>query len=57
MCGRNIVITDPAGAQIGKITFPDFTTNLAWGGTDGKTLFVTTTDAVYSLARTVRETH
>jgi gluconolactonase len=59
MCDQTIAITDPAGKRIGAITFPDATTsNLAWGGRDGKTLFVTTGEGVlYSLALTVREAH
>jgi len=58
MCSNEIAITDPAGSEIGAIRFPGTTTNLAWGGADGKTLFVTTADGgVYSLALTVRETH
>ena len=56
-CHQDIVITAPSGKRIGAIPFPGTTTNLAWGGTDGKTLFVTTQDgSVYSLALTVRET-
>ena len=58
MCSNQIAITDPAGSEIGTVRFPGTTTNLAWGGADGKTLFVTTEDGgVYSLALTVRETH
>ena len=57
-CGTYLTITDPAGTQIRQVAFPGITTNLAWGGADGKTLFVTTQEGgVYSLALTVRETH
>lgn len=57
-CDHYVAITDPAGISIGKIAFPGTTTNLAWGGADGKTLFVTTQEGgVYSLALTVSETH
>jgi gluconolactonase len=56
-CGQNVVITSPSGKRIGAIPFPGATSNLAWGGANGKTLFVTTEqDGVYSLALTVRET-
>jgi gluconolactonase len=56
-CHQDIVITAPSGKRIGAIAFPGSTTNLAWGGTDGKTLFVTTQNGgVFSLALTVRET-
>jgi gluconolactonase len=57
-CDDRIVITSPEGRRIGAITFPGTTTNLAWGGADGKTLFVTTQEGgVYSLALTVQGTH
>ena len=57
-CDQYVAITDPAGISIGAIAFPGTTTNLAWGGADGKTLFVTTQEGgVYSLALTVSETH
>ena len=57
-CYKNIIITAPSGKRIGAIPIPGTTTNLAWGGTDGKTLFVTTQDGgVYSLDLTVREAH
>jgi len=56
-CGPEIVVTDPQGREIGSIAFPGDTTNLAWGGEDGKTLFVTTTGGwVHRLSLTVRET-
>jgi gluconolactonase len=56
-CGGNIEITSPRGTRIGAIAFPGTTTNLAWGGARGKTLFVTTQEGgVYSLALTVRGT-
>ena len=54
---HNILITNPAGVQIGTVTFPGITTNLAWGGPDGRTIFVTTQEGgVYSLALTVQGT-
>ncbi len=57
-CGSNVDVTTATGVNLGDITFPGTTTNLAWGGADGKTLFVTTQQGdVYSLALTVRETH
>jgi gluconolactonase len=55
-CGPEIVVTDPHGREIGSITFPGDTTNLAWGGQDGRTLFVTTTGgSVWRLRLTVGE--
>ena len=56
-CGLFVVVSDPTGVELGAISFPGNATNLAWGGADGKTLFVTTQEGgVYSLALTVRET-
>jgi gluconolactonase len=56
-CGGNIEITSPRGRRIGAIAFPGTTTNLAWGGASGKTLFVTTQEgSVYRLELTVRGT-
>jgi gluconolactonase len=56
-CSSDIVVTAPSGKRIGAIPFPGSTTNLAWGGKEGKTLFVTMQDgSLYSLALTVRET-
>jgi gluconolactonase len=57
-CSSSILITNPAGKEIGEIVIPGTTTNLAWGGPQGTTLFVTTQEGrIYSLALTVRETH
>ena len=56
-CDVNLVITSPAGVRIGSIPIPGNTTNVTWGGAEGKTLFVTTQEGgVYSLALTVRRT-
>lgn len=56
-CGPEIVITDPRGLEIGSIMFPGDTTNVAWGGEDGRTLFVTTQQGgVFLLSLTARET-
>ena len=56
-CGDDIVITAPSGKRIGAIPIHGSTSNLAWGGVNGKTLFVTTEGGdVYSLTLTVRET-
>ncbi len=56
-CSGTVDVTDPKGARIGSVRFPRGTSNLAWGGADGRTLFVTTYDgSVYSVRLTVRET-
>jgi gluconolactonase len=57
-CSSYILITNPVGKEIGEIDVPGTTTNLAWGGSHGKTLFITTQEGrIYSLALTVREAH
>ena len=57
-CSGEVSITSPSGKRIGAISVPGTTTNLAWGGANGKTLFVTTQEGkVYSLALTVRGAH
>jgi gluconolactonase len=56
-CSSSILVSNPAGKEIGEIAIPGTTTNLAWGGSQGKTLFITTQEGrIYSLALTVRET-
>jgi len=44
-----IWIWEPDGTHLGVLEFPEVTTNLAWGGTDLRTMYVTTHAAVYSL--------
>ncbi|GIT89620.1 gluconolactonase [Jannaschia pagri] len=39
----------PGGRLIGKITLPAQTSNLCFGGDDGQTLFITSSDRVYRL--------
>jgi gluconolactonase len=55
-------VTNPAGKQIGTINLPVYggepkrqicATNVAFGGPDGKTLFITACDAVFSLRMNV----
>jgi gluconolactonase len=56
-CDSSLVVTSSTGVRIGAIPFPGNTTNVAWGGADGKTLFVTTQQGgVYSLALAVQGT-
>lgn len=57
-CSSSVLVSSPAGKEIGEVTVPGTTTNVAWGGSHGKTLFITTQEGrVYSLALTVGETH
>jgi len=42
-------VYDKDGKQLGRIEIPEATTNCAFGGIDGKTLFVTTRTSLYRL--------
>ncbi|WP_226390310.1 SMP-30/gluconolactonase/LRE family protein [Penaeicola halotolerans] len=44
-----ILVFDSNGTQLGTITVPQVPTNLAFGGSDGKTLFITAQSGVYTL--------
>ena len=44
-----IWIVSPEGKHLGTILTEKSTANLAWGGTDATTLFITSSDAVYSI--------
>jgi sugar lactone lactonase YvrE len=43
----SVLITSPKGENLGRINLPGNATNLTWGGADGTTLFVTTTEGVF----------
>lgn len=45
----------PAGALIGKIWLPQQTSNLCFGGADGQTMFITSSDKVYRVHTTRRD--
>lgn len=42
-------IYSPAGKHLGTITAPRFVHNLAWGGADGRTLYLCATDRLYRI--------
>jgi len=42
-------VYSPAGTLIGKVVVPEYTANLAWGGDDWRTLFITASTSVYAL--------
>lgn len=55
LTGNGVTIYDPKGTKIQQIPVPeDWTANVTFGGKDGKTLFITASKSVYSLAMTVR---
>jgi gluconolactonase len=51
---RGIWVWDPHGRHLGTIVMPEQPANLAWGGNDGRTLYITATTSVYSLPMIAR---
>lgn len=49
-----IVIFNSEGKQIGRIEFPEGAANLAFGGADGKTIYVTARTGLYALKTNVK---
>ena len=47
-------VVSPAGEALGLIRVPEFCSNVTFGGADGKTLYLTCSKKVYSLAMTAR---
>lgn len=46
-CGDGVHVFSPEGLLLGKILMPQAITNFAFGGNDGKTLFMTGHSALY----------
>ena len=56
VCGPGgIWVIAPDGTRLGLLVLPEDPHNLAWGGDDGRTLFVTAIDSVYRLTRPIAE--
>lgn len=49
-----VAVYTPDGALLGSIAVPEVTTNVAFGGRDGKTLFITAQKSVYAIRTKVR---
>jgi gluconolactonase len=49
-----IWVLDPAGTRLGIIRVPEVPRNLAFGGPDLRTLYITAGDSVYSLETKVQ---
>ncbi len=54
LSGKGINIVNPEGKKIGYIDIPKSTSNLCFGGKDGKTLFITARDSFYSIQMNVK---
>ena len=49
-----IRIITPEGKVLGQIVLPETAANLAWGGSDGTTLYITASSSVYRLRTRVK---
>jgi gluconolactonase len=55
LTGRGVTVFNPAGERIEQIDVPEgWTANVTFGGRDRRTLFITASDAVYTLKMRVR---
>jgi gluconolactonase len=54
LSGKGVNIVSPEGKKIGYISVPNSTSNLCFGGKDGKTLFITARDSFYSIQMNVK---
>ena len=58
LTGRGVHIFSPEGELLAHIEVPEnWTANVTFGGTDGKTLFITAMDSVYTLRMNVAGMH
>lgn len=53
LTGQDITVYDPNGTQIASIAVPETPANLAFGGADGTTLFITARTSLYAVGMTV----
>ena len=55
LTGNGVHIYSPEGVLLTHVEVPEkWTANVTFGGTDGKTLFITAMDSVYTLQMNVR---
>ncbi len=52
LCAENLLVYDSSGNLLETISVPERPTNACFGGSDRKTLFITTQTVLYSLSRT-----
>jgi len=50
-------VYSPAGELLGKVRLPELVANLAWGGADFRTLYLTATHSVYAIPTKVGPRH
>lgn len=46
---RGVIVFDEAGDEIGRVLVPELTGNLAFGGVDGRDLYIAATTSIYRL--------
>lgn len=49
-----VQVFDPDGRLLGRVPVPEVTANLTWGDSDGRTLYICASTAVYAVRTTVR---
>jgi gluconolactonase len=54
LSGKGVNIVGPEGKKNGYISVPNSTSNICFGGKDGKTLFITARDSFYSIQMNVK---
>jgi gluconolactonase len=54
LTGKGVIVVDPAGKKIDLINVPDMTSNVCFGGEDGKTLFITARSFLFSIRMNVK---
>jgi len=54
LSGKGVNIVSSQGKKIGYISVPNMTSNICFGGKDGKTLFITARDSFYSIQMNVK---
>jgi len=54
LSGKGVNIVSPEGKKLGYINVPSSTSNICFGGKDGKTLFITARDSFYSIQMNVK---
>jgi gluconolactonase len=54
LSGKGVIIVNSEGKKTGYISVPNSTSNICFGGKDGKTLFITARDSFYSIQMNVK---
>lgn len=52
--GDGVQIFDASGARVGRILLPETAANLAFGGPEGRTVFITASSSLYAVERLLR---